>query len=112
MSIGRPCWSASVSRDTPARAVSFPTAKGACPAAGTPRSGPTGPTSARTSCPTLLCLCPNHHIEFDRFAICIEEDWTVRRNSTGVVEYELKLHADHVIEQDHIRYHRALCGHR
>ncbi|MFJ9976995.1 HNH endonuclease [Streptomyces cyaneofuscatus] len=60
----------------------------------------------------LLCLCPNHHIEFDRFAIYIEEDWTVRRNSTGAVEYELKLHADHVIDQDHIRYHRALCGHR
>ncbi|MFD8466246.1 hypothetical protein ACFV10_14180 [Streptomyces cyaneofuscatus] len=47
-----------------------------------------------------------------RFAIYIEEDWTVRRNSTGAVEYELKLHADHVIDQDHIRYHRALCGHR
>ncbi len=58
----------------------------------------------------LLCLCPNHHIEFDKFAIYIEEDWTVRRNSTGAVAHELKLHAGHVIDQDHIRYHRALCG--
>lgn len=71
-----------------------------------------GPHLGPDQLSNLLCLCPNHHIEFDRFAICIEEDWTVRRNSTGVVEYELKLHADHVIEQDHIRYHRALCGHR
>ncbi|MFI7234728.1 HNH endonuclease [Streptomyces cyaneofuscatus] len=60
----------------------------------------------------LLCLCPDHHIEFGRFAICIEGDRTVRRNSTGAVEYPLKLHADHVIEQDRIRYHRALYGRR
>ncbi|MEW1631180.1 HNH endonuclease [Streptomyces sp. NPDC089173] len=71
-----------------------------------------GPHLGPDQLSNLLCLCPNHHVEFDRFAIYIEEDWTVRRNSTGVVEYELKLHADHVIEQDHIRYHRALCGHR
>ncbi|MGC5397535.1 HNH endonuclease [Streptomyces sp. DT20] len=58
----------------------------------------------------LLCLCPNHHVEFDRLAIYIDEDWAVRRNSTGAVDYQLKRHADHVIEQKHIRYHRGLCG--
>ncbi|MFF3833480.1 HNH endonuclease [Streptomyces sp. NPDC002458] len=58
----------------------------------------------------LLCLCPNHHVEFDRLAIYIDEDWAVRRNSTGVVEYQLKLHADHVVEQEYLRYHRGLCG--
>lgn len=58
----------------------------------------------------LLCLCPNHHVEFDRLAIYIDEDWSVRRNSTGAVEYQLKLHADHAIEQEHLRYHRGLCG--
>lgn len=58
----------------------------------------------------LLCLCPNHHVEFDRLAIYIDEDWAVRRNSTGTVDYRLKLHADHAIEQAHLRYHRGLCG--
>lgn len=58
----------------------------------------------------LLCLCPNHHVEFDRLAIYIDEDWTVRRNSTGAVDYQLKRHVDHVIEQEHLRYHRGLCG--
>ncbi|MER6650123.1 HNH endonuclease [Streptomyces sp. NPDC000971] len=58
----------------------------------------------------LLSLCPNHHVEFDRLAIYIDEDWAVRRNSTGAVDYQLKLHADHVISQDHLRYHRGLCG--
>ncbi|SCD32300.1 HNH endonuclease [Streptomyces sp. DvalAA-19] len=58
----------------------------------------------------LLCLCPNHHVEFDRLAIYIDEDWAVRRNSTGNVEYQLKRHADHVIEQEYLEYHRGLCG--
>ncbi|WP_250297825.1 HNH endonuclease [Streptomyces sp. A 4/2] len=58
----------------------------------------------------LLCLCPNHHVEFDRLAIYIDEDWAVRRNATGAVDYQLKRHADHVIEQKYLRYHRGLCG--
>lgn len=58
----------------------------------------------------LLCLCPNHHVEFDRLAIYIDEDWSVRRNSTGDVAFELRRHADHVIDEDHLRYHRGLCG--
>ncbi|MFJ6811197.1 HNH endonuclease [Streptomyces anulatus] len=34
--------------------------------------------------PDLLCLCPNHHVEFGRLAICIDyidEDWAVRLTS-------------------------------
>lgn len=58
----------------------------------------------------LLCLCPNHHVEFDRLAIYIDEDWSVRRNSTGDVAFELRRHADHVIDEEHLRYHRGLCG--
>ncbi|GGT06925.1 HNH endonuclease [Streptomyces atratus] len=58
----------------------------------------------------LLSLCPNHHVEFDRLAIYIDETWAVRRNSDGAVEYQLKRHADHVINEDHVRYHRGLCG--
>ncbi|MFJ3478094.1 HNH endonuclease [Streptomyces microflavus] len=71
-----------------------------------------GPHLGPDQLSNLLCLCPNHHVEFDRLAIYIDEDWTVRRNSTGAVEYQLKRHAEHVIEQDHVRYHRALCGRR
>ncbi|MFB7912848.1 HNH endonuclease [Streptomyces sp. NPDC056061] len=58
----------------------------------------------------LLCLCPNHHVEFDRLAIYIDEDWSVRRNSTGDILFELRRHADHVINKKHLRYHRGLCG--
>lgn len=58
----------------------------------------------------LLCLCPNHHVEFDRLAISIDEDWGVIRNSTGAVEFQLERHDRHVIEQEYLRYHRGLCG--
>ncbi|MFI7291143.1 HNH endonuclease [Streptomyces anulatus] len=69
-----------------------------------------GPHHGPDQLNNLLCLCPNHHVEFDRLAIYIDEDWAVRRNSTGEVEYQLKRHADHVIEQDYLQYHRGLCG--
>ncbi|MFJ2025405.1 HNH endonuclease [Streptomyces sp. NPDC087897] len=59
---------------------------------------------------TLLCLCPDHPAECDRLAICIDEDRAVRRNSTGNVEYQLKRHVDHVIEQEYLACHRGLCG--
>ncbi|MET9995704.1 HNH endonuclease [Streptomyces microflavus] len=69
-----------------------------------------GPHHGPDQLDNLLCLCPNHHVEFDRLAIYIDEYWAVRRNSTGEVEYQLKRHADHVIEQEYLQYHRGLCG--
>ncbi|MEV6439517.1 HNH endonuclease [Streptomyces anulatus] len=69
-----------------------------------------GPHHGPDRLSNLLCLCPNHHVEFDRLAIYIDEDWAVRRNSTGDIEYELKRHTDHAVDQQYLKYHRGLCG--
>ncbi|MEV0574714.1 HNH endonuclease [Streptomyces sp. NBC_01463] len=69
-----------------------------------------GPHNGPDELSNLLCLCPNHHVEFDRLAIYIDEDWAVRRNSTGDFAYQLKRQADHEIKPEHLRYHRGLCG--
>ncbi|WP_405190094.1 HNH endonuclease [Streptomyces anulatus] len=69
-----------------------------------------GPHHGPDRLSNLLCLCPNHHVEFDRLAIYVDEDWAVRRNSTGDIEYELKRHTDHAVDQQYLKYHRGLCG--
>lgn len=51
----------------------------------------------------LLCLCPNHHVLFDRGGFSIKADFSL----IGL-EGRLQLHADHLIRQEHLSYHRAL----
>ncbi|MEU7483324.1 HNH endonuclease [Streptomyces sp. NPDC042319] len=58
----------------------------------------------------LLCLCPNHHVQFDRLAIYIDEDWVVRRSRDGEAVGPLTRQTDHRIDQERVRYHRGLCG--
>ncbi|MFJ8014138.1 HNH endonuclease [Streptomyces sp. NPDC096339] len=57
----------------------------------------------------LLCLCPNHHAQFDRLAIYIDADWTVKRTRDGKVLFELRRHSQHVIGEEYIEYHRLLA---
>ncbi|MFD3749988.1 HNH endonuclease [Streptomyces cyaneofuscatus] len=42
-----------------------------------------GPHLGPDQLSNLLCPCPNHHIEFDRFAIYIEEDWSAEEFDGG-----------------------------
>jgi len=59
----------------------------------------------------LLCLCPNHHVQFDKLFLFIDEDWSVRRSRDGELIGTLIRHPEHVIDERCIEYHRALCGH-
>ncbi|MFI0797841.1 HNH endonuclease [Amycolatopsis lurida] len=58
----------------------------------------------------LLCLCPNHHAQFDGFAIYVDEEWNVRRTRNRELIAPLRREAGHTIDDVHVAYHRALCG--
>ncbi|MEU1616183.1 HNH endonuclease [Streptomyces sp. NPDC005722] len=58
----------------------------------------------------LLVLCPNHHVQFDTLAIYIDADGTARLSADNSPIGNLRLHPAHEINEEHLRYHRALCG--
>ncbi|MFI1163064.1 HNH endonuclease [Streptomyces sp. NPDC020801] len=70
---------------------------------GSPHNGP-------DELSNLLCLCPNHHVQFDTLAIFIDEDWNVRRSKDGAHIGALRRHPDHDIDEQYVEYHRGLCG--
>jgi len=53
----------------------------------------------------VLCLCPNHHVLFDRGALLIEDDLKLI-GETG----SLRRHASHIIDPAQIEYHRRIWG--
>ncbi|MCK8677437.1 HNH endonuclease [Streptomyces lichenis] len=58
----------------------------------------------------MLCLCPNHHRQFDRFGLYIDEDWSVHLTGTGERRWErLRINPEHVISPEFVAYHRELC---
>ncbi|MGW8380181.1 HNH endonuclease [Streptomyces sp. ODS28] len=70
---------------------------------GQPHCGPDSLTN-------LLCLCPNHHVQFDDFAIYIDEDGNVCRTRDGKCLGPLLREEGHLIDERYVRYHRSLCG--
>lgn len=70
---------------------------------GSPHNGP-------DEISNLLCLCPNHHVQFDALAIFIDADWNVRRSRDGEPVYTLRRSPEHHIDEQHVAYHRGLCG--
>lgn len=52
----------------------------------------------------ILCLCPNHHIMFDRGTFSINDDFTL----TGEEKGELNL--KHHIDVEYLSYHRRIHG--
>lgn len=52
----------------------------------------------------ILCLCPNHHVMFDRYTFTIDNDLTL----IGIPG-KLNVHKDHVINKDYLNYHRKLA---
>lgn len=70
---------------------------------GTPHDGP-------DELSNLLCLCPNHHVQFDRLFLFIDEDWNVRRSRDRGLISPLMRHPEHVIDEECVEYHRGLCG--
>lgn len=70
---------------------------------GSPHDGP-------DTLSNLPCLCPNHHVQFDTLAIFIDEHWNVRRSKDGQAVGPLRRLLEHVIDEQNVEYHRALCG--
>lgn len=58
----------------------------------------------------MLCLCPNHHVQFDKLFFFIDEDWNVRRSSDGKLIGALIRRPTHHIDEACVEYHRGLCG--
>jgi len=54
----------------------------------------------------LICLCPNHHVMFDRGSFAIAEDLTL----LGSVEGTLTVHDNHKINRTNFEYHRKSHG--
>ncbi len=53
----------------------------------------------------LLCLCPNHHVLFDKGAVWVGEDFVVRATNGGEVLGPLLLAPTHQVSADHLAYH-------
>ena len=49
----------------------------------------------------ILCLCPNHHVMFDKGAFTIKENFSL----IGL-ESSLKVHQQHSIDLSNLNYHR------
>ncbi|MER5703390.1 HNH endonuclease [Micromonospora sp. NPDC002296] len=58
----------------------------------------------------LLCLCPNHHVQFDFFAIYIDDKFVVRRTSDEKEIGRLHRHKEHGINLKRLKHHRRFCG--
>lgn len=66
---------------------------------GSPHNGPDEESNA-------LCLCPNDHVRFDHGGLYIEDDFEVIDGITDRPISTLRTHPRHMINIDHIRYHR------
>lgn len=55
----------------------------------------------------LLCLCPNHHILFDKGSFSISDSYDL----TGNIKGKLHVHEKHYINKENLKYHRKSHGH-
>ncbi len=56
----------------------------------------------------VLCLCPNHHVLFDRGAIGLDASWNVVELKTRAVLGALTIDPEHPLSAVHAAYHRSL----
>jgi len=54
----------------------------------------------------ILCLCPNHHIMFDRGTISISPEF----NIIGEINSPLIINSDHIINIENLLYHNKIHG--
>jgi putative restriction endonuclease len=57
----------------------------------------------------ILCLCPNDHVAFDYGVIELADDLMVSQSGTRIGT--LRTVPDHVIDKDHLSYHRSHIRH-
>lgn len=70
---------------------------------GRPHEGPDVPAN-------VLCLCPNHHVLFDRGTVRIGDDLVVTDHESGSVVGHLTEHPGHPIGRAYLAYHRTHHG--
>lgn len=58
----------------------------------------------------LLCLCPNHHVSFDRGALYPTTDLDIVDAESGNVVGRLRLKDGHTINGEQVAFLRALFG--
>jgi putative restriction endonuclease len=56
----------------------------------------------------VLCLCPNDHVLFDKGALVIEQDFSIRNRLNDELVGTLRVHPGHSIDQAMLEYHRSL----
>jgi len=66
---------------------------------GRPHNGEDNPNN-------LLCLCPNHHLLFDRGSFSISDSYNLIGNING----KLKIHEKHQLNKENLKYHREIHG--
>ena len=64
------------------------------------------PHNGDDSLANLICLCPNHHVMFDKGSFSISDNYDL----LGVESGQLKVHLKHKIEKDNLVYHRKSHG--
>lgn len=64
------------------------------------------PHNGDDSLANLICLCPNHHVMFDKGAFSIKDDFKLIGSITG----QLTVLSNHFINKDNLRYHRESHG--
>lgn len=65
------------------------------------------PHNGSDSRDNILCLCPNHHVLFDKGAIYVRPDLSVIDSMTDIKISDLKRHARHHLESSNFEYHRS-----
>ena len=64
------------------------------------------PHDGDDSVANLICLCPNHHVMFDRGTFSIQNDFNLIGEESGV----LHVHEKHNIDEINLIYHRKSHG--
>jgi putative restriction endonuclease len=64
------------------------------------------PHNGRDSSNNLLCLCPNHHVMFDKGVFSISDNFELLGHEDG----NLIINKKHIIHLDNIKYHRECHG--
>ena len=56
----------------------------------------------------MLCLCPNHHDQFDRLAFCVEPESLKIIGLNDFEERHIKVLNRHRLDKQFLEYHKAL----
>jgi putative restriction endonuclease len=64
------------------------------------------PHNGDDSIANLLCLCPNHHVMFDKGCFSVDDDFKLIGDEAG----ELNIHPQHNIDSGNLKYHRKAHG--